>query len=178
VKLERLGIYPGTFDPVTYGHIDVVRRSLSLFDRVVVAVAVDSPKRCLFTAQERYSMVEKVFRGCPEVTVEVFQGLLVNFVKKKGARSIIRGLRAISDFEYEFQMATTNRVMYPRAETIFLLPRAEFFYISSSLIKEIARFGGDVSSFVPPHVARALTRKFSLSEIRRMNHAQSQKKAF
>ncbi len=159
--MEKTCVYPGTFDPVTYGHIDVIERSLKLFDRVIVAVAAATGKECLFTAEERKFLVEAVFKHEPSVKVEIFRGLLVEFLRTQGISIVIRGLRAVSDFEYEFQMATTNRVIYPQVETVFLLPRTDFFYISSSLIREIARLKGDVSFFVPPVVEEALRRKLA-----------------
>ncbi|MCM8770121.1 MAG: pantetheine-phosphate adenylyltransferase [Candidatus Omnitrophica bacterium] len=160
-KKERIGVYPGTFDPITYGHIDVVRKSLSILDRVVIAVASDTPKRCIFTPEERRKMIQGIFKADARVSVEIFPGLLVDFLRERQLKIIIRGLRAVSDFEYEFQMATTNQVMFPSVETIFFVPRAEFFYMSSSLVKEIARLGGTVSAFVPDSVERALKLKYS-----------------
>ena len=157
---KRRAIYPGSFDPVTYGHIDLIRRALSLFDEVHVVVARNSEKGPLFGVEERLGLLRRAvgqFRG---VKVEAFEGLTVDYAKKTGAESIIRGLRATSDFDYEFQMALTNRELCKEVDTIFLMPSETHFYLSSKLIKEIAERGGDVSSFVPGFVLQEMRKKF------------------
>jgi len=148
----KTGIYAGTFDPVTYGHLDILNRSLEVFDRIIVAVAGASPKDTLFSPQDRVEMLESATSGLDGVEIIPFSGLLVEFARKKGAIAMIRGLRVISDFEYEFQMALMNRRLARELETVFLMPSEEYTYLSSSLIKEIASAGGDISQFVPPIV--------------------------
>ena len=157
--IERIAIYPGTFDPITYGHIDVVDRAAHLFSRVVVLVARNSSKTPLFTDDERVSMIREVFRGRPKVEVDEFQGLLVDYATKRKATAIIRGLRAVSDFEYEFQLALTNRKLAPKLDTVFLVPHEKYTYLNSSIVREVARLGGDVSDFVPPTVRKKLLAK-------------------
>ncbi|HUB68180.1 MAG TPA: pantetheine-phosphate adenylyltransferase [Candidatus Methylacidiphilales bacterium] len=154
-------VYPGTFDPITHGHIDVVTRALQIFDEVILAIAVDSTKKPLFTIEERQTLAEKALatHGA-KIRVVVFRGLLVDFVQEQGARAILRGLRAVSDFEFEFQMALMNRKLADSIETLFLMPRGAYTYLSSTIIKEIGRLGGDVSAFVPPMVQEAMQRKF------------------
>lgn len=154
-------VYPGTFDPVTNGHLDVVARALQLFDEVVVAIAADTTKKPLFTLGERQILTEKAVAEYGEkVKVTIFRGLLVDFVQSQDARAILRGLRAVSDFEFEFQMALMNRKLSGKIETIFLMPRDTYTYLSSTIIKEIGRLGGDISSFVPPVVEAAMREKF------------------
>jgi len=148
----KTGIYAGTFDPVTYGHLDILNRSLEVFDRIIVAVAGASPKDTLFSPQDRVEMLESATSGLDGVEIIPFSGLLVEFARKKGAIAMIRGLRVVSDFEYEFQMALMNRRLARELETVFLMPSEEYTYLSSSLIKEIASAGGDISQFVPPIV--------------------------
>jgi pantetheine-phosphate adenylyltransferase len=155
----RIGVYPGSFDPVTRGHEDLIRRSLAFVDRVIVAVAVNVAKQPLFTLEERVALLRETVR-LPEVEVQSFDGLLVEFAQRVGASVIVRGLRAVSDFEYEFQMALMNRTLAPRLETVFLVPAFDLTYLSSSLVREVARFGGDVSQLVQPSVQQALRRKF------------------
>lgn len=159
----RKGIYPGSFDPITNGHLDVLARAANLFDEVIVAVARDNQKTSLFSMDERVSMLEETAEehGLQNVRVTPFHGLLVEFAANQGACAVIRGLRAVSDFEFEFQMALMNRKLDPKVETIFLTPREELTYISSRIVKEIARLGGNVQQFVPPGVALALKRKLS-----------------
>jgi len=159
-KTLRRAIYPGSFDPVTYGHIDLIHRALSLFDEVFVVVAKNPEKKPLLDVIERVRLVERAVRDLKRVCVESFDGLTVEYAKKKGAQSVIRGLRATSDFDYEFQMALTNRELAKDVDTIFLMPSETHFYLSSKLIKEIAERGGDVSSFVPDFVAAELRKKF------------------
>lgn len=156
----RSVVYPGTFDPVTNGHTDLIARAARLFDRVVVAVAEDTPKQATFSAAERVRMLGEVTRDHPNVEVMAFSGLLVTFVRALDIAVILRGLRAVSDFEYEFQLAGMNRRMAPEIETLFLAPAEQYAYISSSLVKEIARLGGDVSAFVTDSVHAALRERF------------------
>ena len=159
-SLRRI-VYPGTFDPITFGHIDVVERALQLFDEVVVAIATDTTKKPLFTMEERQALAEKALeRLGAKVRVTVFRGLLVDFVASENAHAILRGLRAISDFEYEFQMALMNRKLADNIETIFLMPRGAYTYLSSTIIKEVGRLGGNISPFVPPVVEEAMKKKF------------------
>lgn len=157
----RKGIYPGSFDPITNGHLDVLARAARLFDELVVAIARDNQKNSLFTIEERAEMIDAAARemGLENVRVAPFQGLLVEFARREGACAVVRGLRAVSDFEFEFQMALMNRKLDPEVETIFLTPREELTYISSRIVKEIARLGGEISSFVPVSAANALKSK-------------------
>lgn len=156
-------VYPGTFDPITRGHEDVVRRAAGLFGEVIVAVASSRPNT-LFSQIERVEMAREVFHGCPNVRVEGFHGLLMNFVQTHEARVVLRGLRAVSDFEYEFQLAGMNRNLYPEMETLFLTPAERYTFISATMVREVARFGGDVSKFVSPCVmSRLLTRNQHLN---------------
>ena len=156
----RRAIYPGSFDPITKGHIDVIQRAAKLFDEVVVAVAFNDQKQTLFTPDERVSMIEAVVDGNSNIRVSRFSGLLVDFAREQQAVAVVRGLRAVSDFEFEFQMALMNRKLEPTIETIFLTPREEYTYLSSRIVKEIARLGGNVDAFVPTSVARALAERF------------------
>ncbi|MFZ4593854.1 MAG: pantetheine-phosphate adenylyltransferase [Verrucomicrobiaceae bacterium] len=153
--LKRKAIYPGSFDPITNGHLDVLQRAVGLFDELVVAVARDNAKTSLFTVEERVALIQEVV-NIPNVRVVPFDGLLVDFAAREGAVALVRGLRAVSDFEFEFQLALMNRKLSPTLETVFLMPREELTYISSRIVKEIARLGGNVDLFVPPTVARAL----------------------
>jgi pantetheine-phosphate adenylyltransferase len=152
-------VYPGTFDPITRGHEDVVRRAAGLFDEVVVAIAA-SRTATLFTLDERVAMAREVFAGFDNVRVEGFDSLLMSYVKAHNARVVLRGLRAVSDFEYEFQMAGMNRTLHPDVETLFLTPAEQYTFISASIVREIARFGGDVSKFVSPLVVAKLKEKY------------------
>lgn len=156
-------VYPGTFDPITNGHLDVVTRALHMFDEVVLAIAADSTKRPLFSLEERQELAAAALAPSfgSKVRVVVFQGLLIDFVRVQGARAILRGLRAISDFEFEFQMALMNRKLCDEIETIFLMPKDSYSYLSSTIIKEVGRLGGDISAFVPPLVESAMRRKFA-----------------
>ena len=152
-------VYPGTFDPITRGHEDVVRRAAGLFGEVIVAVA-ESRIQTLFTRDERVGMAREVFADFTNVRVEGFNGLLMSFVQAQGARVVLRGLRAVSDFEYEFQLAGMNRNLYPEMETLFLTPAEQYTFISATMVREVARFGGDVSKFVSPLVATRLQQKY------------------
>lgn len=154
--MKRVAIYPGTFDPITNGHVDLICRASKLFDKVIISVVKQSSKKTLFSTEDRLSLVKKSVMDFNNVVVDSFSGLLVDYAKKKNASIIIRGLRAISDFEYEFQMALTNRKMADEIETIFLMPGEKYTYLSSTLIREIARNGGDVSQFVPKVVVNKL----------------------
>lgn len=156
----RIAIYPGSFDPLTNGHLDVIQRAAKLFDRVIVAVAMNEGKRPLFTQEERLKLVQEAIGHLPQVQADQFDGLLVDYVAQQKAGAIIRGLRAVSDFEFEFQLALMNRKLNESIETIFMMPKDTYSFISSRIVKEICRLGGDVSSFVPAHVQTALIRKF------------------
>jgi pantetheine-phosphate adenylyltransferase len=155
----RLAVYPGTFDPITNGHADIVRRSLGFIDQVVVALAENVRKAPLFTIDERRAMILDALGRDARVEVDAFSGLLVDYCQRRGARIIIRGLRALADFEYEFQFAHMNRHLAPEVETMFLMTSEESFYVSSSLVKEVALMGGDVTRMVPPAVVKALAAK-------------------
>lgn len=157
--MKKLAVYPGTFDPLTLGHVDLVHRAARLFDRVILAVAVG--KETLFSIEERMNMARCMAETMPNVEADRFDGLLVDYARQIGARVIIRGLRAFSDFEYEFQMALTNRKMAPDVEVLFMMPRESYSYISSSVVREIASLRGDTGKFVPDFVNEALKKKFA-----------------
>ena len=159
--MTRTAIYPGSFDPPTRGHEDLIRRSLRLADRVIVAIATNSAKQPLFSVEERLGMLRASVPDEPRVAFETFDGLLAEFAGRVGATMIVRGLRAVSDFEYEFQMALMNRQLHPSLETVFLVPAVDLTYLSSSLVREVARYGGDVSALVHPSVADALRARFA-----------------
>ncbi len=152
----RTVVYPGSFDPLTNGHVDVAQRAARLFDQVIIAVASNESKSPLFTLEERRELAAEALKTIPNVRVETFDGLLVNYVESRKAEAIIRGLRAVSDFEFEFQLALMNRNLNQRVETIFMMPKDTYTFLSSRIVKEIARLGGDVSPFVPPVVKSAL----------------------
>ena len=158
---RRIAVYPGSFDPVTYGHLDIIHRGLEVFDELVIAVARNSEKRSLFTIRERLDMIAEVVGDDTRISLETFDGLLVDYVLRRGARVILRGLRAVSDFEYEFQLAQTNRAVHDEVETLFMMTSVPYGYLSSSVVKEIASLGGPVEAFVPAPVRMALERKFS-----------------
>jgi pantetheine-phosphate adenylyltransferase len=158
--VKRTAVYPGSFDPITKGHEDLIHRSLGFVDRIVVAVAVNVTKQPLFSLEERVALIRQAVPE-PRVDVQSFDGLLVEFAQQVGASLIVRGLRAVSDFEYEFQMALMNRNLAPQLETVFLVPAFDLTYLSSSLVREVARFGGDVSALVHPAVQKALKHKFA-----------------
>ena len=158
----RTAIYPGSFDPLTNGHLDVIQRAAKLFDRVVVAVAENDAKKPLFTLDERLALVKTAVSHLPHVEADSFQGLLIGYVVQRQAQAIVRGLRAVSDFEFEFQLALMNRKLDESIETIFMTPKDTYTFLSSRIVKEIARLGGDVSPFVPPNVRKALLKKYRL----------------
>ncbi len=158
-RVERAAVYPGTFDPFTNGHLSIVRRGLEVFDRVVVAVAMDSGKNPLFSLEERVDMIRETFRGQHRVEVEGFSGLLVDYVPGKGANTILRGLRAVSDFEYEFQMALMNRKIKPSIHTVFMMTDYRWLYISSTIIKDVARLGGSIEGLVPENILHRVRRR-------------------
>ena len=158
----RTAIYPGSFDPLTNGHLDVLERAAKLFDRVIVAIALSESKNPLFTLEERLALMKPATMRLKNVKADVFDGLLVEYAHKKKAQAIVRGLRAVSDFEFEFQMALMNRKLAKDIETIFMMPKETYTFISSRIVKEIARMGGDVSPFVPPHVEAALKKKLKM----------------
>ena len=147
--MERIAICPGSFDPITKGHQEIILRARKLFDRVIVVVSENPYKHPVFSVEERVGMIRTVFGGLPGIEVDKFSGLLIDYVRRRSAAAIIKGLRAVSDFDYEFQMALTNRKMEPDAETVFLTSSSEMMYLSSSMVRQIARFGGDISPFVP-----------------------------
>ncbi len=154
-------IYPGSFDPVTYGHLDIIKRALSIFDEIIVLVATNTQKDTLFTVDERVQFMKRALKGVRNVRIESHEGLTVDYARKQGVTAIIRGLRATSDFDYEFQMALTNRKLSKQADTVFLMPSESFFYISSRLIKEVAMLKGDITPYVPGFVAQKIREKLS-----------------
>lgn len=154
---KRTAVYPGSFDPVTFGHLDIIGRASKIFDRIIVAVFVHSAKKHMFQLDERVAMLKTALKGRKNISVECFEGLLVDFTRKKKCDIVIRGLRAISDLEYEFQIAAVNRTLSPGIETVFFMPRQRYTYLSSSIVRDIAHFKGDVSKLVPPHVVKALS---------------------
>jgi pantetheine-phosphate adenylyltransferase len=156
---ESAAIYPGSFDPITNGHVDIIERGLKVFDRVIVAVLKNPKKRPLFTTKERVQMIQDIFASKTEVEIRAFDGLLVDFARSQGTRVVIRGLRAISDFEYEFQMALMNRGLAPDIETFFMMPSVNYSFLSSNLVREVAGLGGSIEGLVPPLVARKLRSK-------------------
>ena len=159
IRDRQRAVYPGTFDPMTMGHVDLVKRASKLFDSVIIAIASSDSKKPMFTLEERIEIGNKIFADDPKVEVIGFSGLLVNFAKDNDANILIRGLRVVADFEYEFQLANMNRAMSPDIESVFLTPKEEYSYISSSLVKEIATMGGDVDRFVDPVTLEALKQK-------------------
>jgi pantetheine-phosphate adenylyltransferase len=156
----KIAIYPGTFDPITNGHVDIIERACTLFDKVVVTIARNATKDPLFTEKERLELIRETVKSFKQVEVDSFEGLLVEYAKKKNATAAVRGLRAISDFEYELQMALMNRKLNPGVQTVFLMPNEKYTYLNSTIVREIARLGGDVTDFVPPVVKEALDKKF------------------
>jgi len=158
---RKIAVYPGSFDPITYGHLDIINRGLKIFDEVIIAVAENPTKRALFTAEERVSLIREVLADNGRATVDTFGGLLMDYVRGKGATVIIRGLRAVSDFEYEFQIAQMNRGISPDVETLFMMTSVQFSYLSSSIVKEVSSLNGPVDSLVPPLVKMALDSKYN-----------------
>ena len=159
--MPKVALYAGSFDPITNGHADLIRRSLGFVDRLVVGVAVNIAKQPLFTVEERMTLIRAALDEDPRVEVRSFSGLVVNFAREAGAQVVLRGLRAVADFEYEYQMALMNRHLAPQLETMFMVPSLEVSYVSSSLVREVARFGGEIDKLVHPAVARALRAKFA-----------------
>ncbi len=158
----KIAVYPGSFDPITNGHLDVIRRAAQVFDQVVVAVAYNSTKEPLFTIEERLDMLKAVLQDVPNIRVAAYRGLTVRYAREQGARALIRGLRAVSDFEYEFTMALTNKKLAPEIETMFLMTEAKYSFISSGSVKEVARYGGCLDDMVPGPVERVLRDKFRM----------------
>lgn len=160
-RKPTIAIYPGTFDPITMGHVDIIDRALNLFDELIVAVAVNSAKDPVFNLQERIQMIEESFNGRQRIQVRSVSGLLVDYAYQRNVKAIVRGIRAVSDFDYEFQLALMNRKLKREVESVFLVPGFRWIYISSSIIKDVARNGGDVSDLVPPYVNKMLLEKFA-----------------
>jgi pantetheine-phosphate adenylyltransferase len=161
--MERIAIYPGSFDPVTNGHIDIAERGLKIFDKIIVATLHNPIKDCLFNVEERVEMLESSFENYPDITVKTFDGLLVDYAASRNCIAILRGMRAVSDFEYEFQLALMNRRLKREIQTVFLMTGLRWIFTSSSIIKEAAQFGGDITSIVPPLVNRKLKEKFGIA---------------
>ncbi len=161
--MKNTAIYPGSFDPLTYGHLDILQRAVQMFEKVIVTVAVNNRKKSVFSGEERVRLIEEAIKGkewAGKVEIEQFTGLLIDFARKKGVNVLLRGVRQISDFEYEFRMALTNRRLAPEIDTLFLMPDEQLTFISATMVKEVAAWGGDLSSFVPEHVAKALKEKY------------------
>ena len=158
---RHIAIYPGSFDPFTNGHLDIVHRGLEIFEKVIIAVASNSEKSGFFTVQERVDLINQLVADNPRVQVDAFEGLLVDYVVRKESRVILRGLRAVTDFEFEFQLAQMNHTVCEKVETLFMMTSPECAYLSSSIVKEVGRLGGDISKFVPPQVLQALQNKFA-----------------
>lgn len=164
--MSKTALYPGSFDPFTNGHLDILQRATKLFDKVIVTVAVNNRKSAVFTGEERIDLIRECINGCSwadQVEIEQFTGLLIDFARQKGVNVLLRGVRQISDFEYEFRMALTNRRLAPEIDTVFLMPDEQLTFISATIVKEIAAWDGDLSSFVPENVAKALQKKFNSS---------------
>ncbi len=158
--MEKIAIYPGSFDPLTYGHLDIIERSLKIFDKLIVSIFINHHKNPLFTVEERVDILKNVLNNYKSIEIDCFEGLLVDYLRKKGIKIIVRGLRAVSDLEYEFQYAAANRTLCSEIETIFFMPKLRYSYLSSSVVREIARFHGDISKMVPPYVVEKLKEKF------------------
>ncbi len=160
----KKAIYPGSFDPITFGHQDMIERSAAIVDELIVGVLNNSEKNSLFSVEERVNMLKELTKDIPNVTVDSFDGLLVDYMKKSGATIIVRGLRAVTDFEYELQIAQTNHVEYPAVETIFLVTNLKYSYLSSSVVREFAAYGGDITKFVPPQFVDRIYRKYNIKK--------------
>ncbi len=160
---SRIAVYPGSFDPITYGHLDIIQRSLRIFDRVIVAVARDSQKNALFDIEERVGLIRSVLKDEKRVSVDTFSGLLIDYVASKNAHVVVRGLRAISDFEYEFQIAQMNNSIGHNIETLFMMTSVQYGYLSSSIVREVCSLGGNVDGFVPAAVKIAMQKKYGIS---------------
>jgi pantetheine-phosphate adenylyltransferase len=163
---KRTAIYPGSFDPLTNGHVAIIQRGLKVFDRLVVAVANNPEKRPLFSAAERKAMISEAVGSDARIEVDSFDSLLVEYVRRKGIHTVLRGLRAVSDFEFEFQIANMNRHLLPDLETVFVMTGEDYFFVSARLVREVATFGGDVSAFVPPNVLEGLRRKLAAKPVK------------
>lgn len=161
--MKKIAVYPGSFDPITYGHLDIIKRGLTIFDEIIVAVACNSQKNALFSTGERVELIQDVVKGEGRVTVDTFSGLLIDYVASRGAHVIIRGLRAISDFEYEFQIAQMNSSIGREIETLFMMTSLQYGYLSSSIVKEVCSLNGPIDKFVPPEVKTALRQKYGLT---------------
>jgi pantetheine-phosphate adenylyltransferase len=157
---KKIAIYPGSFDPLTYGHLDIIERACEIFDRVIVSVFVNTNKKALFTLDERIDILKNVLENNKKIKIDTFSGLLTDYLREKNIKIVIRGLRAVSDLEYEFQYAAANKTLCPEIETIFFMPKLKFSYLSSSVVREVAGFGGDVSKMVPPYVAEKIKEKY------------------
>lgn len=162
--MKKIAVYPGSFDPITFGHMDIIKRGLTIFDEIIVAVARNSQKNALFSTEERVGLIQEVMSGEARVTVDTFSGLLIEYVASRGAHVIIRGLRAISDFEYEFQIAQMNSTIGREIETLFMMTSLQYGYLSSSIVKEVCSLNGDIDRFVPSEVKLALQRKYGLKD--------------
>jgi pantetheine-phosphate adenylyltransferase len=158
---HKVAVYPGSFDPLTFGHIDIIERALEIFDEVIVSIFVNPNKKPLFTLEERIDILKNVLKDYSGVKIDNFSGLLTDYLREKKIKVVIRGLRAVSDLEYEFQYAAANRTLYPEIETVFFMPRLRYSYLSSSVVREIARFGGDVSKMVPQYVVEKIKNKYT-----------------
>ncbi len=167
--MKKIAVYPGSFDPITNGHLDIVHRALEFADDLVIAILINPEKKALFSVQERMRLIQSVVPRNPRIQIDQFDGLLVEYARKKGARMILRGLRAVTDFDYEFQMALMNRRLEPQIETIFLVPAEQYTYVSSRLVKEIASLGGAIQGLVPPQVEKKVMQKFA-PRIRKGGH--------
>lgn len=162
--MSRLAVYPGSFDPLTKGHLDIVERASRLFDRVIVSVSNNPAKKPTFSVDERIRMLEKSLKGLSNIEVDTFSGLLVDYIRAKKAHILIRGVRVVSDMDYEFQLASFNRRLYKEVETVFLMPDEQYTYLAASMVKEVARLGASVDAFVPPVVAKALKSRFPVKK--------------